>query len=120
MKITPHNVNFKMRGAWFQLEDGSGVYLGFRRKRDIYRKRNAWTIERIALEQTIDWGIKYAGVVLKDGKRKLFYATPVKDFFGPDSFTNPENILQRCLPLSRFRVTPAMRRENVEAAIKLR
>ena len=120
MKITPHNVNFKPRGAWFQLEDGAGVYLGFRRKRDIYRKRNAWGIERIALEQTIEWGIKYAGVVVKEGKRKLFYVTPVEDFFGPESFTNPQNILQRCLPLARFRLTPDMRREILEAKIKLR
>lgn len=120
MNIKPHNVNFKPKGAWFTLPDGRGIYLGFRRKRDIYAKRNAWCIERIALEQTIEWGIKYAGVVLKDGKRRLFYATPVEDFFGPESFTNPENILQRCLPLSRFAITPDMRRENVEAAMKLR
>lgn len=120
MKITPHNVNFKPRGAWFDLGEGRGLYLGFRRKRDIYTKRNAWTIERIALEDTLAKGFKFAGVVLKDGKRKLFYATLVEDFFGPDSFTNPDNILQRCLPLSRFRITPAMRRENVEAAMKLR
>lgn len=120
MKITPHAVNFKPRGAWFELEDGRGVYLGFRRKKDIYTKRNAWAIERIALETTLERGIKYAGVVMKDGKRKLFYITPVEDFFGPDSFTHPQNILQRCLPLSRFRLTPAMRRENVEAAMKLR
>jgi hypothetical protein len=120
MIIKPHNVNFKPKGAWFQLDESNGIYLGFRRKRDIYAKRNAWAIERIALEQTMDWGFKYAGVVMKDGKRKLFYATLVEDFFGPDSFTNPENILQRCLPLSRFRITPDMRRENVEASMKLR
>lgn len=119
MKITPHKVNFKTRGAWFELEQG-GIYLGFRRKRDLYAKRNAWAIERIALEDTLAKGIKYAGVVMKDGKRKLFYATLVEDFFGPDSFTHPQNILQRCLPLSRFRITPDMRRENVEASMKLR
>jgi hypothetical protein len=120
MNIKLHNVNFKPKGAWFILEDGRGLYLGYRRKRDLYAKRNAVGIERIALEQTQDWGLKYAGIVMKEGKRKLFYATPVEDFFGPDSFTHPQNILQRCLPLSRFRITPSMRRENVEAAMKLR
>lgn len=120
MIVTPHNVNFKPHGAWFQLDDGRGLYLAYRRKRDIYRKRNAFGIERIALEDTLERGFKFAGVVVKDGKRKLFYATPVEDFFGPESFTHPQNILQRCLPLSRFAVTPAMRRENVEAAMKLR
>lgn len=120
MIIKPHNVNFKPHGAWYTLEDGRGLYLGFRRKRDLYRKRNAWGIERIALEQTIEWGMKYAGIVMKEGKHKLFYATPVEDFFGPESFTHPQNILQRCLPLSRFRITPDMRREIVEAKMRLR
>ena len=61
-----------------------------------------------------------AGVVVKQGKRKLVWLTPVADFFGPYSFTNPDNILQRCLPLNRFALIPAMNRENVEAAMRLR
>jgi len=120
MKIQPHKVNFKHCGGWYELEDGRGLYLAHRRMSHIYRKRNAWCIERLALEETITKGYIAAGVVVKDGKKKLFYLTNVEDFFGPDSFTNPQNILQRCLPLNKFRVTPSMRREVVDSAMRLR
>jgi len=120
MRIKWHKVNFKHNGAWYDLEDGRSIYLAHRRLSQVYAKRNAWCLERLALEECLSRGTKYAGVVIKQGKRKLFYATLVEDFFGPESFTNPVNILQRGLPLSRFRVTPAMRQENIEAQIRLR
>jgi hypothetical protein len=88
--------------------------------RHIYRKRNAWCLERIALEDTIEQGLQAAGVVVRKGKRKLAWVTNVADFFGPDSFTHPENPLQRCLPLNRFRIVPASFRENIEASMSLR
>lgn len=83
-------------------------------------KQNAWGIERIALEDTKERDLKWAGVVVRQGKHKLVWLTAVDDFWGEHSFTNPENILQRCLPLNRFRLTPAMNREVIEAAIRLR
>lgn len=120
MKIMPHKVNFQHHGAWYELDDGRGIYLAHRRMSQVLAKRNAWCIERIALEDTLSRGYRFAGVLVKDGKRKLLYATLVEDFFGEASFSNPKNILQRCLPLSRFRITPSMNRANVEAAMRLR
>lgn len=120
MKVQEHKVNFKHSGAWYTLEDGRSIYLAHRQMRHVYAKRNAWGIERIALEQSMELGCLGAGVVVKRGKRKLVWISPIEDFFGPDSFTNPDNILQRCLPLNRFRVMPSMFRENVEAAMRLR
>lgn len=116
----PHKVNFKHQGAWYELDDGRGIYLAHRRMSQVLAKRNAWCVERIALEDTRDRGYAFAGVVVKEGKRKLLYATLIDDFFGEASFSNPKNILQRCLPLSRFVITPSMNRANVEAAMKLR
>lgn len=120
MKIQEHTVNFKHAGAWYTLEDGRMLYLGHRQMRHIYKKRNAWCIERIALEQSREMGCTAAGIVVRQGKRKLVWATNVEDFFGPASFTNPDMILQRGLPMNRFIVVPSMFRENVEAAMKLR
>jgi hypothetical protein len=120
MKFLEHKVNFKHCGAWYEMDDGRGLYLAHRQMRHIYKKRNAWCIERIALEDTIEKGYTGAGVVVKQGKRKLVWLTDVTDFFGPHSFSNPDNILQRCLPLNRFRIIPAMNMGNVEAAMKLR
>ena len=120
MKVKPHLVNFKHKGAWYELSDGRGIYLGHRRMSQVYYKRNAWCIERIALEDTIRMGFTAVGIAVKSGKNKLLYATSVEDFFGPDSFVNPDNILQRGLPLNRFRITPANYRENVENAMRLR
>jgi hypothetical protein len=88
--------------------------------RHVYAKRNAWCLERIALEDTIRMGYEAAGVVVKKGKRKLAWITNVQDFFGPQAFTHPQNPLQRCLPLNRFELLPAMFRENVEASMSLR
>ncbi len=120
MKFKEHKVNFKHSGAWYELDDGRGLYLAHRQMRHVYKKRNAWCIERIALEDTIAMGYGAAGVAVRQGKRKLVWITNVEDFFGPDSFTNPDNILQRCLPLNRFKVIPAMNLGNVEAAMRLR
>lgn len=120
MEFKPHRVNFKHQGAWYRLPDGRGIYLAHRQMRHLYVKRNAWGIERIALEDSQAQGYVGAGVVVKQGKRKLVWLAPVEDFFGPHSFTNPENILQRCLPLNRFMLIPEMNRANVEAAMKLR
>ena len=120
MDFKQHRVNFKHCGAWYTLEDGRGIYLAHRQMRHVYKKRNAWGIERIALEDSKEQGFMGAGVVVKQGKRKLVWLTPIEDFFGPYSFTNPDNILQRCLPLNRFMLIPAMNRENVEAAMRLR
>lgn len=120
MEFKQHRVNFEHYGAWYRLTDGRGLYLAHRQMRHLYTKRNAWGIERIALEDSIEQGYAGAGVVVKQGKRKLVWLTPVADFFGPYSFTNPDNILQRCLPLNRFALIPAMNRENVEAAMRLR
>ena len=120
MKVTPHKVNFQHCGAWYELDDGRGVYLAHRQMRHVYAKRNAWCLERIALEDTIRMGYEAAGVVVKKGKRKLAWITNVQDFFGPQAFTHPQNPLQRCLPLNRFELLPAMFRENVEASMSLR
>lgn len=120
MRIQEHKVNFKHAGAWYTLEDGRVLYLAHRQMRHVYKKRNAWCIERIALEQSLEMGCEAAGVVVKQGKRKLVWVTPIEDFFGPGSFTNPDNILQRGLPMNRFRLVPSAFRENVEAAMRLR
>lgn len=120
MEFKQHRVNFKHHGAWYELDDGRGLYLAHRQMRHVLAKKNAWCIERIALEDTRDKGYAGAGVVVKQGKRKLVWLTPVEDFFGPNSFTNPENPLQRCLPLNRFVLIPAMNRANIEAAMRLR
>lgn len=120
MKVVPHKVNFQHRGAWYELDDGRGLYLAHCQMRHAYRKRNAWCLERIALEDTISRGYEAAGVVVKKGKRKLAWVTDVRDFFGPDSFTHPQNPLQRCLPMNRFQLLPTMFRENVEASMSLR
>lgn len=120
MRILPHKVNFQHCGAWYVLDDERGIYLAHRRMSQVYAKRNAWAIERIALEDTMRLGLEWAGVVVKQGKRKLVWATPVRDFFGPNAFTHPDNILQRCLPLNRFVLTPMMNEENIAAAMKLR
>jgi hypothetical protein len=120
MKIIPHKVNFKHCGAWYELDDGRGIYLAHRQKRHIVYKKNAWAIERIALEMTREKGYEAAGVVVKEGKKRLVWLTTIDDFFGEHSFSNSENILQRCLPLQRFRVTPDMIGENVNSAMNLR
>lgn len=120
MKIQVHKVNFKHNGAWYELEDGRGIYLAHRRLSQVYRKRHAWALERLALEEAQERGYVAAGVVVKKGKRKLVWLTPIEDFFGPEAFTNPENPLQRCLPLNRFALIPMMLEENIEAAMRLR
>lgn len=120
MVITEHKVNFQHNGRWYKLESGRGLYLAHRRLSQVYAKRNAWCLERLALDTCRELGYEAAGVVVKQGKRKLFWVTPIEDFYGPDAFTHPQNPIQRCLPLNRFRLIPAMNAENIEAAIRLR
>lgn len=120
MIITEHKVNFQHNGRFYKLESGRGLYLAHRRLSQVYRKRNAWVLERLALETALDLDYEAAGVVVKVGKRKHFWVSPIEDFFGPHSFTHPQNPIQRCLPLNRFRLIPAMNMENVEAAMRLR
>lgn len=120
MKVQPHLVNFEHQGAWYEFDDGRGIYLAHRRMSQVDRKHHAWYVERIALEDTIRKGFTAVGIAVKVGQQKHVYLTHVNDFFDSNSFTNPKNILQRGLPLNRFRITPSRFRENVEKSMRLR
>jgi len=120
VKFQPHKVNFKHCGCYYELDDGRGVYLAHRRYSAVYRKRNAWCVERIALEEARSRGYLAAGVAVRDGKKTYYFLTNIEDWFGEHSFVNPDNILQRGLPLNRFLITPSSSRENVDAAMRLR
>ena len=120
MKVELHRVDMKVYGAWYTWPDGKGIYLAHRTPSQVYRKKTAWCLDRTTLEATIDRGIKYAGVAVRNRGKVEYYLTPVADFFGPHSFLNFDNPAQRGLPLSKFRVTPATLAANVNRAIRLR
>ena len=120
MNVEPHRMNMRLYGAWYTLDDGRGVYLAYRKPSQVYRKKTAWCIDRTTLDATVDRGIKYAGVAVRNRGKVEYYMTLVSDFFGPFSFVNFDNPLQRGLPLSRFKITPATLAANVERAIRLR
>ena len=120
MNVEPHRVNGRFFGAWYSFDDGSGLYLAHRRLSQVYKKKTAWCLDRTTLEMTRDRGFKVVGVAVKQGKRVHYYMTPVDDFFGPHSFLNYDNMLQRGLPLNRFRITPSHVAANVARAIKIR
>lgn len=119
MNTDHHLVNFQHQGAWYEL-DGKGLYLAHRYPSQIDRKRNAWYLERIALEETVEKGFVGAGVAVKKGKSVEFYVTRASDFFGEHSFVNPKNILQRGLPANRFLITPSKYVENIEKSVRIR
>lgn len=119
MTIRPHKVNFQHYGCWYEFPDGRGVYLAHRRRSHIHKKRYAWCIERSALEDAKAKGF-YVGVVYKEAKKNMFYLTLAEDFFSEHSFTNPDNILQRGLPLGKFRITPELIAENVSRKMRIR
>lgn len=120
MKVTPHLVNFEHQGAWYEFDDGQGMYLAHRWMSQVDKKHHAWFIERIALETTLEKGFTAVGVAAKKGKQKLLFLARVEDFFGENSFTNSKHILQRGLPLNRFRMTPSSFTENVEKSMRIR
>ena len=121
MVVTPHKINGRFYGAFYQLKSGESIYLAHRKKREIYRMKNAWCLDTRTLEECIRRGIKYAGVVIRSEGVTQYYVTPIKDFFdSPHSFPHFGDTRQRGLPLNCFLINPMKTTRHITKAMKIR
>lgn len=116
----PHKINGETVGMFCTPENGIGLYLAYRKGRDVFRKKNAWCFDLAFLERIRD-DVGFIGVVTGNGKTKKFWITPIEDFFtSPYMVIRKEQTTQRGLPLTRFKTNPYARAEYVTAAVRLR
>ena len=65
-------------------------------------------------------GINYIGVITKSGKDVFYYITPLEDMFGPHSFAHFGDTRQRGLPVTKFRMNPAITPAIIAKAVRVR
>lgn len=120
MKIIPHKVNSRHYGAFYHFPDGRAVYLAHRKRSEVFRAKNAWTIDLATLSLIKSKGIATCGVVCKSGADLFFWVTDIEDFFGIHSFSHFGDSRQRGLPLTRFKVNPGLIARHIKKGMKIR
>lgn len=120
MKITPHKLNEKLRGAYYELDSGKKIYLAHRTPGKIIRPKMAWAIEESVLRKCQTEGIKFVGVVLRQSGRIVFYATKLDDFYKhPKSFQYLGDSVARALPAQCFLIVPGSSVEAIESITRI-
>ena len=120
MKMTPHIRMGRFFGGFYELPTGKTVYLAHRKRTEVFRMINAWTIDLITLEECRERGINYIGVVTKSGNDVFYYITPREDMLGPHSFAHFGDTRQRGLPVTKFRMIPAITPAIIAKSVRVR
>lgn len=120
MKMTPHIRMGRFFGGFYELPSGKTVYLAHRKRTEVFRAKNAWCIDLKTLEECRERGINYIGVVTKSGNDVFYYVTPLEDMFGPHSFAHFGDTRQRGLPVTKFRMNPAITPAIIAKAVRVR
>lgn len=120
IKAFPHKVNSRHYGCYYYLSDGRALYLAHRKRREVFRERNAWCIDLSTLNQIRDKGITTVGVMCKSGKDYLYWVTHIDDFFGDHSFGHFGDTRQRGLPLTRFALHPDIIEKYIKRSMRIR
>ncbi len=119
MKVTKQSVNGKPRGAFYDLDDGRVIYLGWRRTREIHK--GAWILDRWELRACQERKVDAVGIVVGTGKVRRYWITLLSDFIeSPHAFDVRDGVVHRALPLGRFRVDPTKCEAAIAKAIKIR
>lgn len=121
MTVYPHYRLGRFFGAFYYLDNGKALYLAHRKRREVFRAKNAWTLDVATLRECQDRGIDTVGVVTQSGKTKFFYLTPLDDFFNhPDSFAHFGDTKQRGLPVTQFKINPSIIARHIEKSFNIR
>lgn len=119
-----HSINGEPYGEWVRWPDGRACYVAYRTSRSKttgpYKKRSAWLIDADTLMKAEQQGIDTIIVCWLRGKKRQFFATYRKDFFGPHSFGITLGLKQRGLPMVRFRINPGSDRSVIAATMNMR
>lgn len=104
---TPHTINSRFYGCFYELPSGRTLYLAHRTPGQVYRAKTAWCLDESTLSKCRALGISSVGVVVRRGKKPLFYLTHIDDFYDPaKSFSHFGDSPQRGLPTKWFRIHP--------------
>ncbi|TSP14002.1 hypothetical protein [Cupriavidus campinensis] len=121
MHFTPHKVNGKFYGGWYELASGRTVYLAHRTAGEVYRRKMAWCLDNRTLREAQARGVDVVGVVVRSGKKlPHVYLAWLADFYGPASFIHFGDTPQRGLPMGCFRVHPGNTAASIISAAALR
>lgn len=120
MRMVPHIKLGRFYGAFYYMDDGRAVYLAHRKRTEIYYAKNAWCIDLKTLEECKERGISYVGVVTKSASDTFYYLTPLDDMWGVHSFAHFGDTRQRGLPVTKFRMNPAITPAVIAKAVRVR
>jgi hypothetical protein len=119
-KREQHKVAGKFFGVWYETAGGRKLYLGHRKRDQIYREKNAWCIDIYTLERCREMGVTMIGILIKDGGTRMVWMTLVSDFFGPHSFAHFTRTRQRGLPLPYFRIDPMKSEKFIAKSLRIK
>lgn len=110
-----NTINGKFVGKFYELDDGRRLYLAHKTPRQAIGKKLAWGVDNYTLRQCEARNIQAVGVVVRSGKRKLFYLTKREDFFDPAmSFSHfSKQAVERAIPSKLFRINPGSDAESI-------
>lgn len=121
MTVYPHFRLGRFFGAFYYLDSGKAVYLAHRKRKEVYRAKNAWTIDLATLQECKERGIDTIGVVTQAAGVKFFYLTPLDDFYNnPHSFAHFGDTRQRGLPVTQFKINPALASRHISKSFNIR
>lgn len=115
MKKRLHTINGKVYGCFYELDDGREIFLIHMTPRRVLITRLGAFIclNESILRECESKGINFVGAVIREGSRKLFYATKTLDFRSTRASMHVGKTIDRKFPVKLFMVTPDSSTETI-------
>lgn len=109
MKKRLRTINGKLYGCFYELDAGRLIFLAHMTPSKVLHSRSGAfiCINEGVLRECKKQGIKFIGAVIREGSRKVFYATKLDDFYSTRASQHVGTTsLDRKFPARLFMVTP--------------